>query len=110
MVTTTRKASNAPRKRFPSRKAEGNVEKPVSHPKKRVKVAPIVKSDDIIEDTSTDDEAPASNAIEASEDVSMQEYTLAASLMLEEISIYADTSFYKLGEFKYRKFEEDSIK
>src|SRR4030095_6382688 len=110
MVTTTRKASNAPRKRFPSRKVEENAEKPAPRPKKRAKVPPIVNSDDILEDTSTDDEGPVLDAIEAPEDVSMQEYTLAVSLMLEEISIYADTSFYKLSEFKYRKFKEDSIK
>ena len=110
MVTTTRKASNAPRKRFQSRKAEENAPKPAPRPKKRARVVPFINPEEITEDIPTDDEEPASDAIEPPEDVSMQEYTLAVSLMLEEVSIYADTSFHKLGEFKYRKFEEDSIK
>ena len=96
MVTTTRKASNAPRKCFPSQKAEQNSEKLAARPKKCIKVVPIINSDDIIEDISTDDERPASGMIEAPEDVSMQKYTLAVSLMLEEISIYVAHRFINL--------------
>ena len=110
MSTTTRKALNAPRTRTPSLKKRDNaVSTPAPAPKRAKKVV-YVHPEEIPSDPPSDDEEPISNTINEPEDVSMQEYTLATSIMLGAVSIYDDTSFWKLDEFKFRKFEIDSIK
>ena len=110
MGTTTRKASKAPRKRISSRRAQENAPSPPPPRKKRAKHAAFINADEIAADASTNDQRLDIDAIDTLKDVSMVEYTLSTSVMLNDVSIYADTSFYKLGEFKYRKFEVDAIK
>jgi hypothetical protein len=110
MGATTHKASNAPRNRTPSHKRRDNDVPATAPAPKRAKTVVFVNPEQISSDPPYIDEEPVSDAINEPEDVSMQEYTLATSIMLDAISIYGDTSFWKLGEFQYRKFEVDSIK
>ena len=110
MGATTRKAMNPPRTRTPSLKKRVNASPAPASAPKRAKKFVYIHPEEIPSDPPSDHEEPLSDAIDKPEDVSMQEYTLATSIMLGAISIYDDTSFWKLGEFKFRKFEIDSIK
>ena len=110
MGAMTRKASNAPRKRTPSLKSRDNEIRVLAPAKKRAKKVVFINSDEIPSSSSCNDEEPVSDAIDESENVFMLEYILATSIMLSGVSIYDDTSFWKFGEFNFRKFEIDSIK
>ena len=110
MGTTTRKASKAPRKRTPSRRAQENAPSPPPQRKKRAKHAAFINPHENAADAPSNDQQLDTDAIAALDDVSTVEYTLSTSVMLDDISIYADTSFYKLREFNFRKFEINAIK
>ena len=110
MGATTRKASKAPRKRTSSRKAQENERTPLPSLKKRTKVPAFVHPDEIAVDGPEYNDQHALDAIDKPEDVSMQEYTLGTSIMLGDINIYPDTSFFKLGKFKYAKLVHDAAR
>ena len=110
MGATTSKASNAPRKCTPSQK-KCDTDNPAAAPApKRAKTVVFINPEQIPSDPPSDDEELTSDTIEEPEDVSMQEYTLTTSIMLDTISIYGDTHFGNLANLSIGNLRSIQLK
>jgi hypothetical protein len=110
MPSTTRHASNAPRKRTPSRKVQENANKPEGQPRKRAKT----------QKNKTDSASPSpapSSSKSASEpeslpeiDVSDIKFTISTCCMLNTTEFFLDSDIVKLGEFSYHAWNTKCIR
>jgi hypothetical protein len=110
MVSETRKASNAPRKRHPTTKARENNEKTSKPPAKRVKSKGFVHPNKMSKEPTPESRSSTPEVIEQSLDVSDLQYTVIWVCMLGSVSVGGDTDLYKLSEFNYREFNHLMVK
>ena len=116
MARGTKNSRNQARKRVASKRPPENQQTPPPAKKQRVKLTlkprkPAKFIDpELSHSESSKSSPPSSSSVEEPEDVSQQEFTLAKSIMLGSVSIYADSLIAKLGEFKYRDWEVESIR
>src|SRR5579859_4670095 len=101
MPSTTRHASNAPRKRAPSRKVQENTNRPQGRPRKRAKTQkPLCNS------LSSSPAPSVAKLVSDSElpseiDVSDVQFTVSTTCMLNTHEFLADSDIVKLDEFGY---------
>ena len=113
MPTSTRKQANAPRKHIPGKRGHENQEKKPLPIKKHIKPVKFQYPDEIIiSSPPIVTSSPSSPTLSPKEleDVSQHEYTLAKSVMLDSVSIYADSLIVKPGEFNYRNWEIEAMR
>src|SRR5438046_10337819 len=113
MPTSTRKQANTPQKHIPSKRAHENQEKTPLPIKKHVKPVKFQHPDEIIISSPPIVTSPPSSpplSLEKLEDVSKHDYTIAKSVMLSSLSIYADSLIVKPGVFNYHNWEIEAMR
>ena len=110
MPSTTRHASNAPRKRAPSRKVQENANKPQGRPRKRAKTQKKPVNSTPPSPASSTSKTVSEPELPSEIDVSDVQFTLSTSCILNAHELLADSDIVKLGEFSYHAWNTKCIR